>query len=64
MGDIILARYPEEGNSTYRMEVYHNNNNEPTGASGGFAIEKGNVYFDFKFKGDQVVDFDFNEQKY
>jgi hypothetical protein len=64
MGDIILANYPEEGNSTYRMEVYYNDNNEPTGASGGFAIEKGNVYFDFKFKGDQVVDFDFNEQKY
>lgn len=64
MGDIILARYPEEGNSTYRMEVYHNNNNEPTGASGGFAIENGNVYFDFKFKGDEVVDFKFNEQNY
>ncbi len=64
MGDIILANYPEEGNSTYRMEVYYNDNNEPTGASGGFAIEKGNVYFDFKFKGDQVVDFKFNEQKY
>jgi hypothetical protein len=64
MGDIILANYPEEGNSTYRMEVYYNNDNEPTGANGGFAIEKGNVYFDFKFKGDQVVDFKFNEQNY
>jgi hypothetical protein len=64
MGDIILANYPEEGSSTYRMEVYYNNDNEPTGANGGFETENGAVYFAFKFKGDQVVDFEFNEQKY
>jgi hypothetical protein len=64
MRDIILAKYPEEGSSTYRMEVYYNNNNEPTGANGGFAIDKGSVYFAFKFKDGKVVDYSFDEQKY
>jgi hypothetical protein len=64
MRDIILSKYPNEGGSTYRMEVYYNNDNVATGASGGFAIEKGNVYFDFKFKDGKVVDYSFNEQNY
>ncbi len=64
MRDIILAKYPEEGGSTYQMDVYYNNDRVATGASGGFAIEKGNVYFDFKFKDGKVVDYSFDEQKY
>jgi hypothetical protein len=64
MRDIILSKYPNEGGSTYRMEVYYNNDNVATGTSGGFAIEKGNVYFDFKFQDGKVVDYSFNEQNY
>lgn len=64
MRDIILAKYPEEGGSTCRMEIYYNNDNEPTGTNGGFAIDKGNVYFAFKFKDGKVVDYSFDEQKY
>ena len=62
--DIILSKYPNEGGSTYRMEVYHNNDGVATGTSGGFAIENGNVYFDFKFKDGKVIDYSFDEQKY
>jgi hypothetical protein len=64
MADIILSKYPNEGSSTYRMEVYYNNDGVATGTSGGFAIENGNVYFDFKFKDGKVVDHSFNEQNY
>lgn len=64
MADIILSKYPDEGPSTYRMEVYHNNDGVVTGASGGFAIDNGNVYFNFKFKDGKVVDYSFDEQKY
>ena len=64
MADIILSKYPNEGGSTYRMEVYHNNDGVATGTSGGFAIEMGNVYFDFKFKDGKVIDYSFDEQKY
>jgi hypothetical protein len=64
MADIILSKYPNEGGSTYRMEVYHNNDGVATGTSGGFAIENGNVYFDFKFKDGKVIDYSFDEQKY
>ena len=64
MRDIILAKYPEEGGSTCRMEIYYNNDNEPTGTNGGFAIDNGSVYFAFKFKDGKVVDYSFDEQKY
>ncbi len=64
MRDIILSKYPEEGGSTYQMDVYYNNDRVATGASGGFAIEKGNVYFDFKFQDGKVVDYSFDEQNY
>lgn len=64
MRDIILSKYPEEGGSTYQMDVYYNNDRVATGVSGGFAIEKGNVYFDFKFQDGKVVDYSFDEQKY
>lgn len=64
MRDIILSKYPEEGGSTYQMDVYYNNDRVATGVSGGFAIEKGNVYFDFKFKDGKVVDYKFDEQNY
>jgi len=68
MRDIILAKYPEEGSSTYRMEVYYNDNNEPTDANGGFIAGEGAdqtlVNFKFQFANGKVVDYSFDEQKY
>lgn len=68
VGDIILARYPEEGNSTYRMDVYYNDNNEPTSAKIGFIAGEGEgaktVNFTFWFKNGEVEDYSFGEQDY
>jgi hypothetical protein len=64
MRDIILAKYPNEGGSTCRMEIYYNNNNIATGTNGGFATDNGAVYFAFKFKDGKVVDYSFDEQNY
>jgi hypothetical protein len=68
MRDIILSKYPGEGGSTCRMEVYYNDNNEPTDVNGGFIAGEGEgaklVNFKFQFVNGEIADYSFDEQKY
>ena len=68
MRDIILSKYPGEGGSTCRMEVYYNDNNEPTDVNGGFIAGEGEgaklVNFKFQFVNGEITDYSFDEQKY
>ena len=57
MRDIILAKYPNEGGSTYRMSVNYDENGLVNNAVGGFMDENGQVNFKFQFEDGNIVDY-------